>query len=294
MHEVPERTGEANSSSVFFPGLRGAAALLVFLFALVVALQSFVELLGAHFQWPERLRIDLGLVAPQTAIALVLAWYLPWARLSAREAFPASPIAAPLVLPLFVSMAGMFALVLGILGVLENYLGTPEALEAELERILKESDLWVRWLAMAVLAPVVEELFFRGLLLQGLLRRHRPAAAIAISSFFFGLLHLHPYRIIVATILGAHLGWWFYRTRSLLPCIGAHAFVNFTVGCFLPWAFGDEFLEEEGTWSAGELVAFIAGGAVVTLLGFRSADKALRARSVAYEGVEERTGGARA
>jgi membrane protease YdiL (CAAX protease family) len=261
------------------PGLRGSIALLVFLFGLVVVLYSFVELLGTHLQWPERVRVDLGLLAPQAAIAFLLAWYLPWARLSVREAFPMGSISASLVMPLLVSMAGMFALVLGILGVLENYLGTSEALEAELERIFKNSDLWVRWLAMAVFAPVSEELFFRGLILQGLLRRLRPGVAIAISSFFFGLLHLHPYRIVVATLLGAHLGWWFHRTRSLLPCIGAHAFVNFTVGCLLPSLFGEEFLEEEGTWSALELATYIAGGAVVTVIGFRAAAKRLRAES---------------
>jgi hypothetical protein len=67
--------------------------------------------------------------------------------------------------------------------------------------------------------------------------------------------------------------------------------VNFTVGCLLPWAFGEEFLEEEGTWSAPELLAFVAGGAAVTFLGFRAADKTLRAQSAARrapEGVANR------
>ncbi|MEJ7661065.1 MAG: CPBP family intramembrane glutamic endopeptidase [Hymenobacter sp.] len=40
--------------------------------------------------------------------------------------------------------------------------------------------------------PVCEEIFFRGVLLQGLLRNYRPAVAVAESALLFGVFHFNP------------------------------------------------------------------------------------------------------
>ena len=45
-------------------------------------------------------------------------------------------------------------------------------------------------LGVALFAPVVEELLFRGLLLRALLRRTTPVTAVLISSVVFAVVHL--------------------------------------------------------------------------------------------------------
>ncbi|NHB67279.1 CPBP family intramembrane glutamic endopeptidase [Perlabentimonas gracilis] len=81
---------------------------------------------------------------------------------------------------------------------------------------------------IVVLAPVLEELIFRGIMLKGLLKRYSPATAIVASSVLFGVVHLNPWQFISALILGIFIGWIYYRTRSTSLAIIIHAFNNFT------------------------------------------------------------------
>ena len=83
-------------------------------------------------------------------------------------------------------------------------------------------------IGIAVIAPLVEELFFRGLLLRSLERRFRPQVALAVSSVFFGLLH-GPTNIGLAasiTVAGFVFGRLAQRYGRLGPSIVAHATFN--------------------------------------------------------------------
>jgi membrane protease YdiL (CAAX protease family) len=90
---------------------------------------------------------------------------------------------------------------------------------------------------VAVGAPIVEELFFRGLLLRSLQRRMPDGLAIALSSVAFGLAHASTLPadavilvVVSLTIFGAVLATLAVRTGRLGPGILAHATFNlFTV-----------------------------------------------------------------
>jgi glutamate-5-semialdehyde dehydrogenase len=84
-------------------------------------------------------------------------------------------------------------------------------------------------LLFVVVAPVTEELFFRGIILRRLLQGHSVRRAIGISSLLFMAIHLNPWQFPVALIIGIGLGWVYSRTASLVLCMLGHAFVNFTV-----------------------------------------------------------------
>lgn len=75
-------------------------------------------------------------------------------------------------------------------------------------------------------APVLEEFFFRGILLKGLLRNYRPAVAIGQSALLFGLMHMSPAQSIATALMGALLGWLYYRTGSVRLCVGLHMLNN--------------------------------------------------------------------
>ena len=91
--------------------------------------------------------------------------------------------------------------------------------------------------SVAVGAPIVEELFFRGLLLRSLQRRMGDVKAILISAVAFGLAHGSTLPadavvlvIVSLTVFGAVLAWLAIRTGRLGPGIVAHAAFNlFTV-----------------------------------------------------------------
>jgi uncharacterized protein len=89
-----------------------------------------------------------------------------------------------------------------------------------------EDKLLARILLLVIIAPVTEELLFRGIILRGLLSRHRPAVAVVLSAFLFAALHCNPWQFLSASFFGMALGWFYLRTGSLGLCVLAHAFVN--------------------------------------------------------------------
>jgi hypothetical protein len=84
-------------------------------------------------------------------------------------------------------------------------------------------------LIVCVIAPVVEEMFFRGIVLRSFLHRYDRARSIWGSALLFGAAHLNVYQFFVALLVGGLSGWLYERGRSLLPCIALHVAFNTAV-----------------------------------------------------------------
>lgn len=80
--------------------------------------------------------------------------------------------------------------------------------------------------AIAIAAPVIEELLFRGLLQTSLMRKMPPWAAIAASAFLFSLVHGQLYAIPALMSLGAAFGYIYYKTGSLRMTMLLHMLNN--------------------------------------------------------------------
>ncbi len=99
----------------------------------------------------------------------------------------------------------------------------------EVLKSMGEMRHWANVLAVVIAAPVLEELIFRGVMLDGLLKKYSPATAIFVSSFFFALIHLNPWQFVTAMIIGILIGWVYYHTRSLSLAIVMHMANNLFV-----------------------------------------------------------------
>ena len=80
--------------------------------------------------------------------------------------------------------------------------------------------------ALALVTPLTEELFFRGFIFAGLIPRMGVGWAIVASAAVFSLFHLAVGVLIPIFVTGLLLGWLYYRTGSLWPCVLAHAGQN--------------------------------------------------------------------
>lgn len=89
------------------------------------------------------------------------------------------------------------------------------------------SSSWVVLCSTLIIGPSIEEVLFRGIALNGLLYKQKPASAIISTALLFALVHLDYHKLFSAFILGLILGVLYIKTnRNLLFCIICHIFVN--------------------------------------------------------------------
>ncbi|MBE0475667.1 MAG: CPBP family intramembrane metalloprotease [Coriobacteriia bacterium] len=78
----------------------------------------------------------------------------------------------------------------------------------------------------AVVAPVAEEIVFRGVLVTALARKRSEATAFVVSAALFAALHFNAFTLVPIFMLGVALAWLFLRTRTLWIPIAAHSVFN--------------------------------------------------------------------
>lgn len=85
--------------------------------------------------------------------------------------------------------------------------------------------LWL-FVALCVVAPVMEELFFRGVIYKAL-EPYGMAVSILVSAFSFSLLHFQPTVFVCIFIVGIVLGFVRVYSGSVFACILFHSVFNF-------------------------------------------------------------------
>lgn len=125
----------------------------------------------------------------------------------------------------------------------------PYNIPPDTEAVIAEM-LHNRWgyLAIGILAPLVEEMVFRGAILRVLLAPSKPPrgealvspsgddkrggpfvwAAILLSAILFGAVHGNLQQFVHAMLVGILLGWMYYRTNSIVPGVLFHWINNTT------------------------------------------------------------------
>lgn len=132
-------------------------------------------------------------------------------------------------------------------------------------------DTWPLIVAVAVSAPVVEELIFRGYVWTLLERTTRPWVAMLGSTLLFAMYHLDPVHVVSLLPTAFFLGWLRWRSGSVWPAVVAH-FVNNAL------AVASAQLAEPGVdpteslpWTAA--LAGLAFTALVAVVAHLSADR---------------------
>lgn len=112
------------------------------------------------------------------------------------------------------------------MGVLHHALGWTESGFMD-ELVLTRSPIWMI-LSVAVVAPIFEEMIFRGFVYGGFERSLGAWPAVLLSSLLFTVLHgqYNVYELTQIFVLGMVLGWARLRTQSLFTPIVMHAANN--------------------------------------------------------------------
>jgi len=259
-----------------FPSAVQALLLVVALFAIEflidIGLDDLREVLGLT-------STQAGVLGRLVANGCVFATVMQWQGLTYRGLFhPAGTSmrdTALALVPWVVMLVPALVLLLSVvMGIETQAFPLSDSERAMFER-MAQNDLAMTLLA-CVIAPTVEEMLFRGVILRGFLQRYSRSHAIWGSAALFGLAHQNIYQFVVALLIGALSGWLYDRARSLVPCIALHATYNTSL-----WLLGhsqagagagsDSPDPDMGAWWLASL-ALAAVGLYQLLRAFRARD----------------------
>lgn len=138
-----------------------------------------------------------------------------------------SPISA-----IFLAIAGISAqfLVDGVLNICRNiFVDAFTEYDRLLDSVNGAGSSWLMLISVFILAPIAEEILFRGLILEHSKNLLTLPLAIIFQAFMFGVYHGNMIQGIYAFILGAVLGYLAYKFDSIIPCILFHMAINVSI-----------------------------------------------------------------
>lgn len=119
-------------------------------------------------------------------------------------------------------------------------------------------------LSLVVVAPIYEEIIFRGILLKGMANKINPKIALVISALFFAVVHLNIPQGINAFLLGMVIGFIYLRTGSIYLSIFAHLTNN-----FLAITVSSIFMSMRGKYVMGIHQIFFILGVLLLIISFK-------------------------
>ena len=278
---VQGTAGGRSPSTRSYPTFGKALWLVVLVLVLQVTIGLSFTLLdptgGTYSQHP----LTLG-AANLLAFGIVILVAMRRRSIGFNAVCPLSPVSPGTLLLVAVLILGTVILLSEVDNLTRLFFPPPAGLAEAFEGLLDTRARPVSsFLLLVVVAPVTEEVLFRGLILRGFLANYSKRRAILLSAFLFAVMHTNPWQFISALVAGVLLAWLLIETGSLLPCLFAHAVANGTA-----WLAGLTEVEIPGfTSSMGDAVqfqpfwlnavgvAFSVGGYLLLRRTFREADR---------------------
>ena len=154
--------------------------------------------------------------------------------------------------------------------IIQIFLPAPEYI-LDLNGLLQPESImgfFLLFIAVVIIAPLGEELLFRGFL-QQILEKHWKdvTKAVLVTALFFAMIHMNPYWFVQIYILGILLGFLAWKTKSVLPPLILHG-INNAMAMFFSFAE----IEDNSIYIVNGHVApwFIFFATYAILRGFKS------------------------
>lgn len=149
-----------------------------------------------------------------------------WGNYRWSDLFMSAPYNKGLILPIVLLFSGLHFLVSELDNITQYFIPAPELYREIIERLLNSESRVATFITLVIIAPITEEIFFRGIILRGLLRFHSIPVALISSSLLFGFVHLNPWMLLPTAILGIAFGLVLLRTGSIWLCVICHSLNN--------------------------------------------------------------------
>lgn len=246
---------------------------------LVIALVAIEHLVAATLRDVRALAVvdprDINAVVVLLGNGILFTLLLGYKRMTYGSLFHASNSSVGatiglLALPILLTIPGTELAVSALVGIIEWLFPLSRAEQAMFDRMMSNDLATI--VSVCVLAPILEEMLFRGIILRSFLLQYTRKRAFIYSSLVFGAAHLNIYQFTAAFLVGLVLAWVYERTRSLWPCILLHAAGN----SFITWRwFASLASDDAGVQTS---IAYSIVTIVLAVVGFSIMRRVLAAR----------------
>ncbi|MDC1105407.1 type II CAAX endopeptidase family protein [Prolixibacteraceae bacterium] len=146
---------------------------------------------------------------------------------SHKDVFPFKSFAVWLLLPFIVLDVSVQYYMADINTWFSQVIPVPDWFNQLFARIFERApSQWIGIAKVVLIGPLIEELIFRGVIMNGFLRNYSKTKAIIVSALLFGFFHMNPWQFIPATLLGVMVGILRVQTGSIWAAIAGHSIHN--------------------------------------------------------------------
>lgn len=215
----------------FYPKIKNA----IFLTIICILLQTaFAIMLGLILTLTDKNPIIevLGFIIASIA-SFFIASYIGFKKTNStfKDVFKINNPSILLWASTFITTLGLVLIISEIDNILNYLLPMPQFFKNEFYK-LSNYNILISIIILMIVPAFTEEVFFRGLILYGLNKNYKPAAAILISSLLFGFIHLNPWQFLSGFLIGIYLSWLCIKSGSIFLCMFVH-FLNNGIYLFI-------------------------------------------------------------
>ncbi len=204
----------------------------IVLFSLFSAFLSGGIVMSIGLSSPEEIQKNytfLSFIVGQTFMIIPLVIFLLFKKEPLLKTLRINPVAISILLYTFIFSLGLIILFDEIDRLIQIFRPAPQYIN-DLNTLLQTESIlgfFLLFTAIAIIAPIGEELLFRGFLQQYLEKYWRDITkAILIIALFFAFIHMNPYWFIQIYMLGIILGFLSWKTNSIFPSLILHNLNN--------------------------------------------------------------------
>jgi membrane protease YdiL (CAAX protease family) len=232
---------------------------------------------------PESIVYGIGIIVLQLlsfGVAILIGFKKSKQKCS--EVFKFNTVSLDIWLATIVFMIGFVIILSELDNILDYFLPMPQFLQDTFEILMVKQAFITSIVLIGIIPGITEELFFRGVILNGFQKNYSERTAILISALLFGVIHLNPWQFLTAFIIGIFSAWICIKTKSIVLCIYIHLFNNILIVIGLEYkdilpikGFNTAYYEKtfQPLW-------FDMIGMLVTLSGILLLAKSIRKREI--------------
>ena len=181
--------------SIYYPTFFGAAHLVI-LYLFIQTVVDFPLAVWDYYHGTEYLSNTLKNILLQAGSILFILYY-GYRRANTRltELFPVKRFNLLILLPVILFLMGAHIFLEEINQAVDWLIPAPPWFLELFNRIFENDyGFYGTFLKVVIVAPVIEELIFRGIIMHGFMRNYPAFIAILVSALFFALFHLNPWQ----------------------------------------------------------------------------------------------------